>query len=89
MRRRSDRSSAELGSAMSLEAHRHIRFATTEIELHLDGTVRSVCVLYSDLELSRLNPGYDANAVEELVSRTQAFQKTHHQLVRLRTIERQ
>jgi hypothetical protein len=87
MLRQSIRSDAEVGSAMPLESHRHIKFVTAEIELRLDGAVKSVSILYTDLALSSLSPGYDANAVEELVARCQAFQKTHHQLVRLRTIE--
>jgi len=88
MLRQSIRSDAEFGKTVPLESHRHIKFVTTEIELRLDGTVRSVGILYTDLELSSLSPGYDANAVEELVARCQAFQKTHHhQLVRLRTIK--
>jgi hypothetical protein len=86
MLRPSIRSDAELASTMPLESHRHIKFATAEIELRLDGTVKSVGVVYTDLALSSLSPGYDANAVEELVARCQAFQKNHHQLMRLRTI---
>ena len=70
---------------MPLESHRHIKSVTVEIELQLDGTVKSVGILYTDLALSSLSPGYDANAVEELVARCRAFQKSHHQLVRLRT----
>jgi len=81
------RSVAELGDRIPLESHRHIKFVTSEIELRIDGTVRSVGVLYTDLVLSSLSPGYDANAVEELVVRIQAFQKTHHQFVSLRTIK--
>jgi hypothetical protein len=88
MLRQSIRSDVEFGKTVPLESHRHIKFLTTEIELRLDGTVRSVGILYTDLELSSLSPGYDANAVEELVARCQAFQTTHHhQLVRLRTIK--
>jgi hypothetical protein len=87
MLRQSMHSDAELGKTMPLESHRHIKCVTAEIELRLDGTVRSVGVLYTDLELSSLSPGYDANAVEELVARCRAFQKTHHQLMRLRTIK--
>jgi hypothetical protein len=70
---------------MPLEAHRHVKSITTEIEVRLDGTVRSIAILHTDLTLSPLSPGYDANAVEQLVSRIQAFQKTHHQSVCLRT----
>jgi hypothetical protein len=51
---------------MPLESHRHIKSVTTEIELRPDGTVKSVGILYTDLALSNLSPGYDANAVEEL-----------------------
>jgi hypothetical protein len=87
MLRPSIRSDAEVGNAMPLESHRHIKSVTTEIELRPDGTVKSVGILYTDLALSNLSPGYDANAVEELVARCQAFQKTHHQLMRLRTIK--
>jgi hypothetical protein len=54
--------------SIPLQAHRHIKSVTAEIELQLDGTVRSVGILYTDLTLSRFSPGYDANAVEELVS---------------------
>jgi hypothetical protein len=79
------RSDAELGNTMPLESHRHIKSVTAEIELRLDGKVRSVGIIYTNLALSSLSPGYDANAVEELVARCQAFQKTHHQLMRLRT----
>jgi hypothetical protein len=89
MLRQSIQSDAAPGDTLSLEAHRHVKFVAAEIELRLDGTVRSVGVVYTDLELSRLSPGYDANAVEQLVTRVQAFQKAHHQLVRLRTIGRQ
>jgi hypothetical protein len=70
---------------MTIEPHRHIKFVTAEIELHLDGTVKPVAVVYTDLELSNLRPGYDAAAVEELVGRLQMFQK-HHQPIHLRTI---
>jgi hypothetical protein len=87
MLRQSIRSDAEPGNAMPLESHRHIKSITAEIELRLDGTVRSVGIIYTDLALSSLSPGYDANAVEELVARCHAFQKTHHQLVRLRAIK--
>jgi hypothetical protein len=85
MLRQSMRSDAELGNTMPLESHRHIKSVTAEIELRLDGKVRSVGIIYTNLALSSLSPGYDANAVEELVARCQAFQKTHHQLMRLRT----
>jgi hypothetical protein len=87
MLRQSIRSDAELAHTMPIESHRHIKSVTAEIELRLDGTVRTVGILYTDLALSSLSPGYDPNAVEELVARCQAFQKTHHQLVRLRTIK--
>jgi hypothetical protein len=86
MLRQSIRSDAEPAHTIPLESHRHIKCVTTEIELRLDGRIKSVSILYTDLALSSLSPGYDANAVEELVARCQAFQKTHHQLVRLRTI---
>jgi hypothetical protein len=66
MLRHSIRSDAELGNTMPLEPHRHIKFVTAEIELRLDGTVKSVGIFYTDLALSSLSPGYDANAVEEL-----------------------
>jgi hypothetical protein len=85
MLRQSKRSDAELGKPMPLESHRHIKFVTAEIDLRLDGTLKSVDVVYTDLALSSLIPGYDANAVEELVARCRAFQKTHHELIRLRT----
>jgi hypothetical protein len=87
MLRQSIRSNAEVGNAMPLESHRHIKFVTAEIELRLDGAVKSVGILYTDLELSSLSPDYDASAVEELVARCQAFQRNHHQLMRLRTIK--
>jgi hypothetical protein len=89
MFRQSIQSDAKLADSMPLEAHRHVKCVATEIELRLDGTVRSVGVVYTDLELSRRSPGYDANAVEQLVTRVQIFQKAHHQLVRLRTMGRQ
>jgi hypothetical protein len=79
------RSDAELGNTMPLEAHRHIQSVTAEIEIQLDGTVRSVVIIYTNLALSSLSAGYDANAVEELVARCRAFQMIHHQLIRLRT----
>jgi hypothetical protein len=85
MSRQSTRSSTKIGNGMPLEFHRHIKSVTAEIELQLDGTVKSVGILYTDLALSSLTPGYDANAVEELVARCRAFQKSYHQLVRLRT----
>jgi len=85
MLRQSIRSDAELGNAMPLESHRHIKSVTSEIELRLDGTVRSVGIIYTDLALSSLSLGYDANAVEELIARCRAFQATHHQPMRLRT----
>jgi hypothetical protein len=44
-----------------------------------------VGIVYTDLALSSISPEYDANAVEELVARCRAFQKSHYQLVRLRT----
>jgi hypothetical protein len=87
MLRQSMQSDAELGKTMPLESHRHIKLVTAEIELRRDGTLKSVGVVYTDLALSSLSPGYDANAVEELVARCRAFQKTHHQLMRLRTIK--
>ncbi len=87
MLRQSIRSDAEVANAIPLESHRHIKCVTTEIELRLDGTIKSVGILYTDLALSSLTPGYDANAVEELVARCQAFQKNHHQLMRIRTIK--
>ena len=85
MSRQSIRSDTELGNTTPLESHRHIKSVTAEIELRLDGTVKSVDILYTDLALSSLSPEYDANAVEELVARCRAFQKSHHQLMRLRT----
>jgi hypothetical protein len=87
MLRQSNRSEAELGDPRPLESHRHIKSITAELELRLDGTVRSVGVIYTDLALSSLSPGYDANAVEELVARCRGFQKAHHELMRLRTIK--
>jgi len=60
---------------------------TGEIELQPDGNVKSVAVIYTDLELSSLHPAYDANAVEELVGRIQAYQKDNHQPIRLRTVQ--
>jgi hypothetical protein len=69
-----------------LESHRRIRFTRSEIELGPDGRVRIVLVLYTDLELSTLSPVYDANAVELLIGRIKAFQKAHHQLIRLKTL---
>ena len=69
-----------------LESHRHIRLTRSEIELGPDGRVRIILVLYTDLELSTLNPAYDANAVEQLIGRIKAFQKAHHQLIRLKTL---
>ena len=47
MLRQSIRSDAEFGKTVPLESHRHIKFVTTEIELRVDGTVRSV-VAYDD-----------------------------------------
>jgi hypothetical protein len=85
MLRQSIRSDAELGNTTPLESHRHIKSVTAEIELQLDGTVRSVGIIDTDLALSSLSPGYDANAVEELIARCRAFQITHHQPMRLRT----
>ena len=70
-----------------VESHRHIKLTGSEIELRPDGRVIIVTVLYTDLELSTLNPNYDANAVEELIARIQTVQKTHHQLIRLRAIK--
>jgi hypothetical protein len=75
--------SAALGQ---LESHRHIRFTSSEIELWPGGRVRIVHVLYTDLELSTLSPMYNPNAVEQLIARIKAFQKAHHQLIRLRTL---
>lgn len=72
-----------------LRQHPHIKFLTGEIELLPDGSVRSVAVFYTDLELSSLHPAYDANAVEELIGRIHAYQKDNHQPVRLRTIQSQ
>jgi hypothetical protein len=69
-----------------IEPHRHVKFMTAEIELQPDGTVKPVAVVYTDLGLSNLTPGYDAAAVEELVGRIKVFQKTYHQPVRLRTM---
>ena len=60
---------------------------TGEIELQPDGSVKSVAVIYTDLELSSLHPAYDANAVEELIGRIQAYQKDNHQPIRLRTVQ--
>lgn len=78
----------EVKDAM-LRQHPHIKFMTGEIEIQSDGGVRSVAVFYTDLELSNLHPGYDANAVEELIGRIHAYQKDNHQPVRLRTIQPQ
>jgi len=69
-----------------LESHRHIRLTRSEIELGPDGRVRIVLVLYTDLELRTLSPVYDANAVELLIGKIKAFQKAHHQLIRLKTL---
>jgi hypothetical protein len=69
-----------------LDSHRHIRFTSSEIELRPDGRVSIVHVLYTDLELSSLSPKYDANAVERLIARIKAFQRAHHQLIRLRML---
>ena len=75
----------EVKSVM-LRQHPHIKFMSGEIELQPDGSVRSVAVFYTDLELSSLHPAYDANAVEELIGRIHAYQKDNHQPVLLRTI---
>jgi hypothetical protein len=71
---------------MRLEAHRHIKCVTAEIDLQPDGTVKPISVVYTDLELNSFRPGYDAAAVEELVGRLQTFQKTHHQPLRILTV---
>jgi hypothetical protein len=71
---------------MRLEAHRHIKWVSAEIDLQPDGTVKPISVVYTDLELNSLRPGYDAAAVEELVGRLQMFQKTHHQPLRILTV---
>jgi hypothetical protein len=68
---------------MRLEAHRHIKYVSAEIDLQPDGTVKPISVVYTDLELNSLRPDYDAAAVEELVGRLQTFQKTHHQPLRI------
>ncbi len=70
----------------TLEPHRHIKSVSAEIDVQPDGTVKPVTVVYSDLELNSLRPGYDAAAVEELVGRLRSFQKAHHQPFRLLTV---
>jgi hypothetical protein len=69
--------------------HRHVKLMSAEIELQPDGSVKPVAVVYTDLGLNNLIPGYDAAAVEELVGRIQAFQRTYHQPVRLRELPAQ
>ena len=74
------------GLSMTLESHRHVKSVSAEIDLQPDGTVKPVSVVYTDLELNSPIPGYDAAAVEELVTRLQLFQKEHHQPFRILTI---
>jgi hypothetical protein len=71
---------------MTLESHRHIKSVSAEIDIKPDGTVKPVSVVYTDLELNSLRPGYDAAAVEELIARLRLFQKTHQQPLRILTI---
>ena len=70
-----------------LRQHAHIKYMTGEIELQPDGSLRTVAIVYTDLELSSLHPAYDANAVEELIGRIHTYQKENHQPVRLRTVQ--
>jgi hypothetical protein len=72
---------------MTLESHRHIKSVSAEIDLSLDGTVKPISIVYTDLELNNLRPGYDAAAVEELVARLQLFQQQYHQPFRILTIK--
>ena len=69
-----------------LALHRHIKFQSSEIELQPDGRIRTVHILYTDLELNSTSANYDASAVEELITRIQAHQESHHELIRLRTV---
>ena len=71
---------------MTLEPHRHIKSVSAELDLQPDGTVKPVTIVYTDLELNCLRPGYDAAVVEELVGRLQLFQKEHHQPCRILSI---
>jgi hypothetical protein len=68
---------------MVLELHRHIQSVSAEINLQPDGTVKPISVVYTDLDLNNLSPGYDAAAVEELVARLQMFQRQYHQPFRI------
>jgi hypothetical protein len=72
---------------MVLESHRHIKYVSAEIDLLADGSVKPISVIYTDLELNNLLPGYDAAAVEELITRLRLFQQQHHQPFRILTIK--
>jgi len=76
----------EPAKLIPLSLHRHIKFRSSEIELRPDGRIRTIHILYTDLELNTASARYDASAVEELITRIQAHQETHHELIRLRTM---
>ena len=79
-------SSPESAGSAPVALHRHIKFRCSEIELQPDGRIRTVHILYTDLELNSGSAKYDANAVEELITRIQAFQKDNRELIRLRKV---
>ena len=73
---------------MTLEPHPHIKGApAVEFELMPDGAVLPVTVIFTDLELSNVRPGFDEKAWADLIGHIQRWQKLNgQQQVRVRKI---
>jgi hypothetical protein len=57
-----------------------------ELELMPDGTLQRIVVVHTDLELSSIEPDFDAKAWFELVEHIRAWSKLQTQKVLLRKI---